>query len=395
MLRNIIKKPIREDFVVIDSQFPQKDPFAFKNVEITEYLKRINNFKSYTMYPMMPDEGAWFTHGYGITYKEFKANKEGYLRHYKQDPDKINYLFPDQKYSFKLAYTYFLAETYVLLPFLEKNKIPFIFVLYPGGGFGLNFNKSDNMLRRIFQSKYFRGVITTQDITKDYLISKQLCLEKQIHHIYGGFVQFKKSDVLPRKKYKKEKDTFDICFVAAKYSEKGVDKGYDLFIEVAKELCKKTNDIMFHVVGGFNKEDVDISGIESRIKFYGYKKPDFLVEFYTRMDIFLAPSRPFKLFEGSFDGFPLGIDAGYCGVAIFVSDKLKMNKHYTNNRDIVIVSLDKEKIANKVLLYYDNPERLYRLSQSCQAKTQELFDTNYQINERLSVFSKFQSLELL
>ena len=379
---------------MIDSQFPQKDPFAFKNSEINQYFKKVENFQSYTMYPMKPDAGAWFTHGYGITREEFCENKAGYLNHYAQDENKINYLNPDKKYNFKLAYTYFLAETYVLLPFLEKNKIPFIFVLYPGGGFGLNFDKSDNMLKKIFQSKYFRGVITTQDLTKDYLLNKKLCQEEKIHHIYGGFVQFNKDDIVRKKYYLKNKNTLDICFVAAKYSEKGIDKGYDLFIETAKKLSKQTDDIMFHVVGGFNENDIDVSDISSRITFYGYKKPDFLAEFYSKMDIFLAPSRPFKLFEGNFDGFPLGIDAGYCGAAIFVSDELNMNKYYTDKKDIIIIELNANKITNEIMKYYKNISELYKISKSCQSTTQDLFDIDYQIGERLKVFNKIQQLSL-
>ena len=37
--------------------------------------------------------------------------------------------------------------------------------------------------------------------------------------------------------YKKTKNTFDICFVAYKYMEKGLDKGYDIFIQVCKNIA--------------------------------------------------------------------------------------------------------------------------------------------------------------
>lgn len=388
------RKVTEGDIVVIDSIFPQKSPFAFKNAEINEYFKKIPSFTSYTMYPMLPDGGAWFTHGYGVTYRQFKENKKGYLKHYAQNGKRIKYLFPNGRYKFKLAYTYFLAETYVLLPFLEKNNIPFIFVLYPGGGFGLNYDKSDRMLHRIFQSDVFRGVITTQDITKEYLINKNLCPKNKIHHIYGGFVQFKKDDLKRKVEYGKSKKTFDVCFVAAKYSEYGEDKGYDMFIKVAKKICKMTDDIMFHVVGGFDANDIDIVGFEHRIKFYGYKKPDFLVDFYSKMDVFLAPNQPYKLFKGNFDGFPLGIDAGYCGVALFVADELKMNRHYTDGKDIVIIQRRTKDIVSKIMHYYADTEKLYRLSKECQNKTQRLFDIDMQIKKRIDVFNKNIDKEL-
>jgi glycosyltransferase involved in cell wall biosynthesis len=286
-----------------------------------------------------------------------------------------------------------LAITYVLLPFYEKHRIPFTFVLYPGGGFGLNFDGSDKMLKKIFASPYFRGVIVTQAITRDYLTRKKLCPKDRIHYIYGGFVQFKKDELKPKRYFKKDKKTFDICFVAAKYSEKGVDKGYDLFIEAAKLLSKQTEDIMFHVIGDFDKSDIDISDIKDRVKFYGYRQPDFLAEFYAGMDIFLGPGRPFKLFEGNFDGFPLGIDAGYCGVGLFVSDELKINRYYTA-KDIVIVPLSAKTIADTIMRHYNNLDGLYDLSRRGQARTQELFDMDNQINERIKVFRKYVGLEM-
>lgn len=346
------------------------------------------------MYSMKPGKNAWFGHSYGIANDQFIINKNGYLANYPDNGDKVRYLKEGVRYKAKLAYSFFLAETYVLLPFLNKNKIPFVFVLYPGGGFGLNNGSSDRMLKDIFSSRYFRNVIVTQDITKRYLIDKKLCDESKISYIYGGFVQFNKDEVVPKKYYKQDKNTFDICFVAAKYSDKGVDKGYDLFIDIAKRLADKIDDIRFHVVGGFDENDIDVLDIKSKITFYGYKTPEFLVNLYSSMDIFLAPNRSGQLFEGSFDGFPLGIDAGYCGVALFVGDDLNMNSDYIDKQDIVIINTDTDKTVDSILLYYNNKEDLYELSAKGCLKTQQLFNTNYQINERIKVFSKYTKLKL-
>lgn len=390
---NFFKKTIKEDFIIIDSSFPQKIPFGFRNVEINEYFKRIKNCNSYTMYPMLPGSDAWFTHGYGVDRAQFEENKKGYLSHYPDNEKRIHYLLPNKNYHVKLAYSFFLAETYVLLPFLEKNKIPFVFVLYPGGAFGLNNKKSDEMLRAIFRSKYFRGVIVTQDITRKYLIRKKMCEKSKISYIYGGFVQFEKNQVLKKKHYRKDKQTFDICFVAAKYSNKGVDKGYDLFVEVAKKLSKEINNVKFHVVGGFNENDIDISEIKSNITFYGYKDSEFLLELYSRMDIALSPNRPFKLFVGNFDGFPLGADASFCGVALFVSDDLGMNKEYIDRTDIIIIRNDSEKIFQDIIFYYNNLDLLYNISNNGKIKTQRLFNTDRQINSRQRVFDRYVELQ--
>ena len=269
-----------------------------------------------------------------------------------------------------------------------------MFVLYPGGAFGLDNPGSDKMLKSIFNSKYFRNVIVTQEITKKYLINKKLCDESKISYIYGGFVQFTKEDVRNKRLYRKDKKTFDICFVAAKYSEKGVDKGYDMFIDVAKRLSSKLEDVRFHVIGGFSPKDLDVSTIKEKITFYGYKEPEFLTEFYSGMDIFLSPNKSDVLFPGNFDGFPLGIDAGYCGVALFVCDDLGMNVFYENEKDIFIIKRDPKEIERKILFCYNNLNEFYDVSQKGCTKTQELFDMNYQINQRIAVFNKYVDLDV-
>lgn len=380
---------VGEDIIVIDSQFPQAKPLGFRNTEINEYIRRIQNFSAYRMHPLKPGEDAWFSHGYGTTKKDFVSDRQSYSAHYGNKSQQIKYLDPKKRYSVKLAYSFFLAETYVLLPFYDRHNIPFIFVLYPGGGFGVDNVSSDKMLKKIFESKNFRGVIVTQDITKDYLLKNTLCKPEKIHYIYGGFVQFEKNQVKRKLEYPKNKKTVDICFVAAKYSEEGTDKGYDLFIKTAKELIGKASNIRFHVVGGFDKHDIDTSELGESISFYGYMQPDELCDFYACMDIFLAPNRPGQLYEGNFDGFPLGIDAGYCGVALFVADELGMNQTYTDGEDIVIVPLDPKKISKTILHYIENPTEMHILARKCQIKTQQLFDTKMQIDDRIKVFERY------
>jgi glycosyltransferase involved in cell wall biosynthesis len=385
---NPFKKEVNCELAIIDPTFPQKNPKGFRNIEINELLKKVKKSASFTMYPMKPDPQAWFSHGYGMIKKEFKENKKKYLKKYPENKKKIFLLKKNEKYNFKLAYSFFLAETFTLLRFYEKNKIPFVFTLYPGGAFGLNFKKSDKMLEKVFQSKYFKGVIVTQKITEKYLLEKNLCPVKKMFYIEGGWVQFKKNEIFKKKLYKKNKNTFDICFVAYKYSNKGVDKGYDLFIKTAKILCKKTKNIMFHVIGNFNPEDINITKIKKRIKFYGLKEPIFLRKFYKNMDILLSPNRPFKLFKGNFDGFPLGIDSLFCGVCGFVSDELKMNTCFTNKKNIILIPLEPELISNKIMFYYKNLNKLYNISKEGQKLTQRIYDPKYQTKKRLEFLKK-------
>jgi glycosyltransferase involved in cell wall biosynthesis len=365
---SIIKK--NGDIAVIDSGFPDKSLFGFRNYEISGLMKLLENCESYTLYPTMPGVHAWFNR-IGMTRDEFKKNKKEYIKYYPENAKKLHYLSEITRYNFKLAYSIFLSNTYTLLPFYIRNKIPFVFVLYPGGTFGLNNPNSDNMLNDIFSCEYFKGVIVTQKVTYDYIIDKMKVDKSKIFYLFGGYNQFEVSQALTKKKYKTDKATFDICFVAAKYSEKGIDKGYDLFVDSAKYLYKKYQDIRFHVVGGFNDKDIDIEDIKDRFIFYGYRKPDFLIEFYSEMDICLAPCRPFKLYQGNFDGFPLGFECAVCATALFTTDELNNNRGQISEDCLVIIKPDLDDIVNKIEYYYNNLDKLYELSYKGQLLVKE------------------------
>lgn len=389
MLRSFLssKKNVNEEIMVIDSIFPRKNPMGFRNAEINKLLELSNKINSYTMYPMQAGQNAWFKHGYGKTKEEFRENKKGYLSIYPENRNRIKYLEPLNNYNAKLAYSLFLAETHTLLPFYHKHSIDFVFTLYPGGAFGLDNKGSDKMLEDVFSSGHFKKVITTRNITKKYLLEKGLCKEDYVAEM-NGYRQFNKEEVKRKKLYPNEKKYFDICFVAMKYSERGVDKGYDIFIEIAKRLTKKYRDMRFHVVGDFSEKDIDVATIKDSIKFYGVKTPEFLLDFYSGMDIFLSPNRAFKLYEGNFDGFPLGSDAGYAGVAMFITDELSQNTDFTDDKDIKIIDTDVEKVEEAIIHYYTNIGDLYELSRKGQERLFIIFNTEEQAQKRIQLFEE-------
>ena len=123
------------------------------------------------------------------------------------------------------------------------------------------------------------------------------------------------------------KDTFDIIFCAAKYMPKGLDNGYDVFIELANSLIKRYSFVRFHLVGGFDKDDKDVTLLRNAIAFYGYKKFDDLKEIYNKMDVIISPNKPFLLGKGAFDGFPQGtvVEAVFNGVVALITDELNQN----------------------------------------------------------------------
>lgn len=378
---NDLFETISDDIVVIDGTFPQSVPSGFRNMEINGLMKSLDNLNSYTMFPIAPGPEAWFGHSYGVNESQFNANKEGYLKIYPENEKRLNYLYPNRKYDFKLAYSYFLAETYTFLPFYEKNEIPFVFVLYPGGAFGLNNKSSDAMLRKIFQSKYFRKVIVTQKVTLNYLLDNNFCSLDKIEYLFGGYSQYQRGESLPKKYYPKDKATIDICFVAAKYTPQGTDKGYDLFIDVAKKISSEYPFVRFHVVGGFDETDININEIKDLITFYGFKDPEFLKQIYSTMDICLSPNRPFLIYEGNFDGFPLGLDATCCQTLLFTSDELNSNDNYFEEDEIVIIKPNLEDIIKKLKLYLNDFDLLYKSSKKGQDKFYQIMSPEDRVNK--------------
>lgn len=174
---------------------------------------------------------------------------------------------------------------------------------------------------------------------------------------------------------------------------KGIDKGYDVFIEVAKLLVDIPN-IFFHVVGTFNETDIDIISLKNKIKFYGSQKPDFFLEFYSKMDIILSPNIPFMLLPGAFDGFPTGCctEAGLCKVAVFCTDILNQNIFLKDGEEIVLIAKNTKEIYNEIIMYYNDPIRLYSLAHKGYEKLKNIFDIDQQTQPRLKILNDFVNI---
>lgn len=360
---------------IIDDSIPNAFPSSFRNYEFNLILNALQNADIWTMSPTKPGKDAWFHHSYGQEYDVWKKNKKAYLTYYPENENRIHWLDTQETYSFDLAYSVFLCTTYTLLPFYERNKIPFVFVLYPGGGFGLDNSSSDTMLKKICNSPFFRGVVCTQPVTYQYLIDKNFTSKEKILYQFGGYVQFKLQDIPQKLYYPQDKTTLDICFVAWKYSAQGVDKGYDLFIDCAKRLSIHYPFLHFHVVGNFDEQDIPVTGLENRISFHGALNATQLAEFYAKMDICLSPNRPFKLFEGNFDGFPLGLDATCFGTVLMTTDELRNNQgYYIDGKELIIIRPDVEDIYTKMEALINNPKKMYTIGKSGAKKTFKLMD---------------------
>jgi glycosyltransferase involved in cell wall biosynthesis len=287
----------------------------------------------------------------------------------------------------ELFYCVFINNIFDNLKWLEKHKIPFVFTLYPGGGFQLNETLSDNKLKKVFASPMFKNVIVTQKITQDYLINNNFCKSQSIQFVFGGVVPqiSLNKDLTNKKSYLINKPTFDICFCAAKYTPRGVDKGYDVFIDFAHMIANEYDFIRFHIVGGFTEGDIDVSIIKDRIHFYGCQNFESLGAIYKNMDVLISPNKPFVLGKGAFDGFPLGtvVEAVLNGVVVLITDELKQNNVFVPDVDLILIEKEINSIRKEISGLINSPEKLYSISENGKEKFLEVYSNKIQMMPRI------------
>ena len=97
---------------------------------------------------------------------------------------------------------------------------------------------------------------------------------------------------LAKKRYGFEKDRLDVVFTAFRYMPDGADKGYDVFVDMAKRICRNHENVYFHVVGGFDENDLDVSSLKGHITFYGKQHADWFDVFYQDKDLIVSPNVP-------------------------------------------------------------------------------------------------------
>ena len=371
-------RPPEANLLILDDIFPHLLS-AFRIAEFNAYLSRYEKAFAYSTSAAFPAVSERRT---------FREVRDEYLGVY---PEFEGHVFP---FSHKLPkadliYFVFLHNAGYFMNVLKSSNTPFVFTLYPG--FRLGQPDSEELLRKVCSLPNLAKVITTQTLSHKYLL--EFLEPERVEFIYGGVFPSNRlaRPGSVRKYYQKDKGTFDICFVAFKYMPQGIDKGYDVFVEVAKELCRQHDDIFFHVVGPFDRLDIDVSDLRGRIKFYGIRQTEFFPEFYAGMDLILAPNVPFVLRPGAFDGFPTGccIEAGLSGVAVFCTDPLNLNIAFTDRDEIVIVPRDVEGICDLIEKYYRNYDSLVQLARRGQKAFGLTFGLDYQMEKRFRILDEY------
>ncbi|MDN3676701.1 glycosyltransferase family 4 protein [Flavobacterium paronense] len=371
------------DLLIYDDIFPHPVS-GFRYEEFTVLLSNIVNSKiimTNNAYPIVK-----------TPIKEHKQHLNDFLQFNKQLKNKLKFKKGLVNINAKLFYCVFINNIFANLTWLEKYKIPFIFTLYPGGGFEVDDVASNKKLKKVFGSSMFRKVIVTQQYTKDYLLSNNFCKPEAIEFIFGGVVpQISiQKDITDRKSYLLKKETFDVCFCAAKYTARGEDKGYDVFIEFAHKMAANFEFIRFHIIGGFSENDIDVSLIKDKIQFYGYQKFAELSTIYKTMDVLISPNKPFFLGKGAFDGFPLGtvIEAALNGVVTIISDELKQNSIFVPDEELIIIDNKSSSIEKEVIDLIHNPKKLNLISENGRKKFMKIYSNEIQMKPRIELLRK-------
>ncbi|MBB3011872.1 hypothetical protein [Cupriavidus alkaliphilus] len=367
------------DLLLIDEMLPCEFS-PFRNLE---YAHHLSHFQSSLLLSM---EG-WHSTFSNLTFEEhltrssFPDNVRKKILRFSEFP----HIVP------KLAYITFLHNVWQVFPYLEDRNIPFILQLYPGGRFELNSSESDERLKAITRSQLCRKIIVTQELSRDYLTHKIGCPRDKIEFIYGGVYETNNGfDFYKDKKlYGRDKKTLDICFVAHRYGNDTKKKGYDQFIAVAKALTPKFDNLRFHVVGDYTPDQIPLGHATERIFFHGKKPQTFFREFYPQMDMILSVNRPDNENGGSFDGFPTGacMEAGFSGVLNCISDPLKMNVAFCDNKDILLLDEDANKTIDRLEKLLLDTDRLYLLAYENWRKFLLVFDKNQQLLERSRIIA--------
>lgn len=369
------------DLIIYDDTYPH--PFSgFRTEEFTYLLGKIKNSK------ILLSANAY--KAFNVPLIQHQQHIEAVkIKHPALKGKMRSIKFPLINISCKIFYCVFLNNIFKNIDWLEQNNIPFAFTLYPGGGLVLDDEASDSKLKKVFSSLCFRSVVVTQKHTYNYILEKNLCREDQILFVFGVVVPQLSLDVVSHQKnyFRQSKGTIDICFCAAKYSKLGEDKGYPLFVAFAKAIATGYDFTRFHVIGGYDKDVMDVSEIEHKITYHGYLPFDNLKEVFGKCDIILSPNQPDKLNKGSFDGFPLGtvIEAALNEVVVMLTDCLKENKYFKDGEELIIIKPDVDDMIAKFKLLIADIDLMYRIARNGKKRFAEIYSNNYQMEPRYNL----------
>lgn len=360
--------------VVLDDFFPDLLT-GFRVAEYNAYLDRWPELRVLSAQP------------------RFAACHAQYAARYPQWAARVRPYEPEALAGATLAYLNFLNNGALFLPALQARTLPFVLTLYPGGGFGLDAEDSDAKLRRVLASPLLRALVTTTPLLARYVArfaQREGLRLPPLAEVPGVVVNPLYFDEAPRPFLGEGKDVADVCFVAEKYMPRGLNKGYPEFVAAAQAVAAADASVRFHVVGSFGADDVDLGALAPRLRFHGTLATAELRRFLLGMDAIVAPSRPFTLHAGNFDGFPTGacVEAAACGVAVLAADPLSQNTLFDDGRDLVLVDNEPPAIAAALTSLLREPARLRAIALAGREVVRRHYAPQVQVGRRIAVLER-------
>lgn len=350
-----------------------------------EYAKICEEFKNVKIYTTLT---TYMHYNQGLTRPE---NQELLCNLYPSMREKIWKLRKYKIYRTKLAYFIFYNNLVAFYPILKSQKIPFTFTLYPGGGFCFDNSTIDSFLKEVFRDSLCKGVVVTQNCVKDYLIKNKICREGQITSIPGVSLNLEKEQGHTYS-YNKDGDRTHLLFFANKYTSDGSDKGFDTFQRVILGLRHLIPNFTFTVIGGFTKNDLVDDSLSHIIDFKGVLNETEFENVLQKTHINLSANQPFKIFEGSFDGFPLAT----CVIASLFGNVNLMTDYFNESPstglaegvDYIKITTDVDAIIEKILLLHSDRELMRTIALNGREKSLEIYSCKRQIVPRITHLKK-------
>lgn len=366
--------------LILDNGFPDQ-ALGFRLAEFNHYLKHYRDSMVRTVAG------------------NFDSKKAAYSAAFPALAGRVKPWSGTEKCSEHLAYFVFISNLQFYLPWLNEQKIPFVFTLYPGGNFGFGYEKSDKVILEALASPWLRKIIVTSPGVKEYL--QQLAggrtnLEKLVEEIHGVVIDsqyFAPGKASSRRRFGIDKDTFDVCFVAYKIMPQAINKGFPQFLAAARILSATIPGVRFHVVGNLGPEDGELEGIDEQIFFYGLQPNTFFKSFYAGMDAIVAPSIGYTNAKNNgvfFDGFPVSacVEASLCGVAMIATDPFGLNRYFEDGKDMLITTAEPAALAGALSALANDPARMKEIAEAGEKISRAIYHPDIQLARRRAVLDK-------
>ena len=362
---------ISANFLIFDDIFPH----PLSDWRQNEYLYYLNNIRETKIVTGIHNRN---------NFKEIKQHIEEFNLDNPFFKNSVLLFNEYDEYTAKLGYCLFYNNLKKVFPLFIKNNIPFVFTLYPGGGFKLYDYDTDKNLLKYFSSSLFRHVIVNMPHVYDYLIQRFNIDGSKVSLIYGAPLSL--PEVIDSTK--NDDSIIRIVFGSHKYVQHGIDKGFDIFNKVAKYFEGNPN-FEFTCIGGFSEKDLITS--TKNINFISDVLPEKLSSEFAKYDIIISPNRSHVLHYGAFDGFPTGSVLHACnsGCMMMLTDDWNNSTRLglVDKESYIFIAANSEFVKNKLLEI--SKSEIKAIARKGKESLLKQLDLNNQMISRMIIMNQY------